>query len=65
MGNMLLGVGVQGLVEWTLVEVAGWNSAVRVSSGMLLPDRILWDLVRGLAFREVRHVTHELVEELR
>jgi len=64
MGNMLLGVGVQGLVEWALVEVAGWKSAVRVSSGMPLPGGVLWDLIRGLALREVRYVAHELAGEL-
>jgi len=57
---MLLGVGIQGLVEWALVEVAGWKSAVRVSSGMPLPGGVLWDLIRGLALREVRYVAHEL-----
>jgi len=65
MVNMLLGVEVQGLVEIALVVVTGSNSAVWVSSGMPLPGRILWDLVRGLVLREVRHVAHELcVEEL-
>ncbi|KAG0126831.1 hypothetical protein HOY82DRAFT_672440 [Tuber indicum] len=53
MGNMLLGVGVQGVVEWTLVEVAGWKSAVRVSSSMPLPGGVVWDLVRGLVLKEV------------
>ncbi|PUU78314.1 hypothetical protein B9Z19DRAFT_983671 [Tuber borchii] len=53
MGNMLLGVGVQGLVEWALIEVAGWKSAVRVSSGMPLPGGVVWDLIRGLVLREV------------
>ncbi|CUS07893.1 unnamed protein product [Tuber aestivum] len=53
MGNMLLGVGIQGVVEWTLVEVVGWKSAVRVSSGIPLPGGIAWDLVRGLALREI------------
>lgn len=64
MGNMLLGVGIQGFVEWGLVEVAGWKSAVRVSSGIPLPGGVLWDLIRGLALREVCYVTHELAEEL-
>ncbi|KAG0639017.1 hypothetical protein HOY80DRAFT_905511, partial [Tuber brumale] len=53
MVNMLLGVGVQGAVEWALVEVAGWKSAVRVSIFMPLPSGVVWDLAMGLVLKEV------------
>lgn len=53
MGNMVLGVGIQGAIEWVLVEVCGWRSAIKVTSTMPLPATIAWDLLRGILVREV------------
>lgn len=51
--NMVIGVGVQALVEWFLVDLIGWKSALKVASTLPMPGGIVWDVLRGFLLREV------------
>lgn len=51
--NMIIGTGVQALVELFLVDVIAWKSALKVGSTLPLPGGMVWDLLRGLLLREV------------
>lgn len=51
--NLMLGIGVQGLVELGLTRVLGWKSALKVSTRLPMPWAIVMDLIRGLLGREV------------
>lgn len=53
MANMIIGVGFQALVEWFLVDVVRWKSALRVRSTLPMPGGMAWDLLRGFLLREV------------
>lgn len=53
MVNMVIGAGVQALVEWFLVDMIGWKSALKVGSTLPLPGGIAWDILKGFILREV------------
>lgn len=53
MGNMVLGTGVQALVELFLIDVIKWKSALKVSSTLPMPGGMAWDILRGFLLREV------------
>ncbi|KAI5814976.1 sterol desaturase family [Pyronema omphalodes] len=52
-GNLLLGVAVQGGLEWVVMR--GWKGRglLRISSRLPLPGEILWDVARGVVVREL------------
>lgn len=50
--NIVIGVLLQGLVEYTTVEYLGWDSAVRVTTSLPLPWGILKDLLKGMFARD-------------
>ncbi|KAF8244323.1 sterol desaturas-like protein family [Wilcoxina mikolae CBS 423.85] len=51
--NMLLGVALQGAIEYTFVEVLGQKSALRISSKLPLPGELMWGVFRGVLVREI------------
>lgn len=53
MVNMLIGTGIQALVELFLVKVIFWKSALKVASTLPLPGEMAWGLFRGFLLREV------------
>lgn len=53
MANMVIGAGVQALVELFLVDMIAWKSALKVKSTLPMPGEMAWDLLRGFLLREV------------
>jgi len=53
--NMLLGVALQGGIEYIFVEVLGQKSALKISSKLPLPGELMWGVFRGVVVREVSH----------
>ena len=51
--NVVLGVGLQGAIEYLFTEVLHIKSALRASSAVPLPWALGKDLVQGLFLREV------------
>lgn len=56
MANMVIGTGVQALVELFLVNVISWKSALKVASTLPMPGGMAWDLFRGFLLREVSFI---------
>lgn len=52
-GNLLLGIAVQTLVELLFTEVFRFRSALKVTTAIPMPWGIAKDLLRGLLMREV------------
>ena len=52
-GNVLLGVIIQGSVEYLFTEILYIRSALKASTTIPLPWSIAWDVLRGLLLREV------------
>lgn len=50
--NVVLGVAMQGLVEWVLVEQLDRPGALKVSTSLPLPWAIVKDLLKGLIARD-------------
>jgi len=50
--NILLGLALQGLIEWTLTMQMGQPAALRVTTTLPLPWGIVKDLLRGLVLRD-------------
>jgi hypothetical protein len=52
--NMLLGIAVQGAIEYIFTELLGRKSALRIARVLPMPGELLWDVLRGVLVREVR-----------
>lgn len=50
--NVIIGVLLQGAVEYASVEYLDWDSAVRVTTALPLPWGILKDLLKGMFARD-------------
>jgi hypothetical protein len=64
-GNIGLGIGIQGVVEYVLVELLHWKSALKISTTLPMPGELVWDMLRAFIAREImvyyihRFVLHE------
>lgn len=52
-GNVLLGIMLQGVIEYILTEALHVRSALKVTTAIPMPWDIALDLIRGLLLREV------------
>lgn len=50
--NVILGVSLQGLVEYVFMTQLGWQTAVRVTTTLPLPWGIVKDLLKGMFARD-------------
>lgn len=57
--NVLLGVGLQGAIEYLFTEVLHIRSALRATSAIPLPWGLAKDLIQGLFLREVSCPQHD------
>jgi len=57
MVNMLLGIAVQGAIEYLFTEILGRKSALRIARVLPMPGELLWGVLRGVLLREVRQLS--------